>query len=546
MAQPVVVHHVVEGVGQRVDVVRVDQHRGATERLGQRPGARGHDRHACSHRLERRQPEALVDRGIGEQAGAGEQVAALAVGDVPEPHDPVAVPGRVPRGVELLGAPAVGAGDDEPQLGVARRDLVEGAHEHGQVLARLDRAERDHVTLGARELPAALRVAAAARANAERDLRDPRVVDPEVLAHLAGHELARRVHDGAAVERPPDEAAVLQRVGRAQLGEADEGQVVDGHDDRAARRRPDERCVHDVDGTGPRLDARYVGAQPQRPDETGGYGTGRGADPGREASGGLVAAAERQRVRDEIDVVSCGESVEEPRGDLADPGRLPQQRRAVDREPQRPRQRSQISSGSCSMPSRSRSTLSAGTPACIWRTSSNAITAAHPRQAMRKLSSTRRNSSTSATDNATSVTAPMAMPITQDTVALAWPINAINACASVSARMNAPLPAASMASSPRLIDLSKKSCTAHGPSTNAPTTPITPTATTISTSLRRPLRKSSYSPAPASRASFGSSAACTAWNRMIGTRARKKPDTNAATAACCASVASTVATRMGA
>ena len=93
--------------------------------------------------------------------------------------------------------------------------------------------------------------------------------------------------------------------------------------------------------------------------------------------------------------------------------------------------------------------------------------------------------------------------------------------------------------------LSKKSCTAQGPSTKTPTTPITPTPMTMSTSLRRPFLKSSCSPAPARRASFGSNAACTAWKRMIRARARKNPRTNAATSACCELVARTVAIRIG-
>ena len=68
----------------------------------------------------------------------------------------------------------------------------------------------------------------------------------------------------------------------------------------------------------------------------------------------MATAPERERVGNEVDVVPPGEGVEEPVGDFADPGRLAQERRAVDGEPQRRPQRIQISSGSCSIASRSR------------------------------------------------------------------------------------------------------------------------------------------------------------------------------------------------
>ncbi len=272
---------------------------------------------------------------------------------------------RRPRGLELRCSPSVGARDDEPQLRIARRHLVEGAHEHGQVLARLDRPEREHVTRRAGDRASAVRIAAGARTYTQRDLHDSRVVDREVLPYLPGDELTRRVHRRAAVQRPPDEPAVLQGVACAQLREPDEGQVVDRHDDRTARRRADERGVHDVDRARPAFDTRHVAVQPQSAYEAGGDRADGGADAGRDPIGELLPAPERERVRDQVEVGPSGEGVEEAVGDFADAGRLPQQRRAVDGEPKRRAHptASQISSGSCSMPSRSRSTLWAGTPA---------------------------------------------------------------------------------------------------------------------------------------------------------------------------------------
>ena len=75
-----------------------------------------------------------------------------------------------------------------------------------------------------------------------------------------------------------------------------------------------------------------------------------------------LSPEEREVINDALE-----RAIQEAVGHFADARRIPQQRRAVDGEPKRRghRQWGQISSGSCSMPSRSRSTLSAGTPARI-------------------------------------------------------------------------------------------------------------------------------------------------------------------------------------
>ena len=82
-------------VGQAVDVGEVDEHGGVTERLGQRAARKRDHRHAGTHRLEG-EPEALVDRGVGEHTGAAEQVPAFRVAHVPEPHGAVGVLRRRP------------------------------------------------------------------------------------------------------------------------------------------------------------------------------------------------------------------------------------------------------------------------------------------------------------------------------------------------------------------------------------------------------------------------------------------------------------------
>ena len=66
---------------------------------------------------------------------------------------------------------------------------------------------------------------------------------------------------------------------------------------------------------------------------------------------------------------------------------------------------------------------------------------------------------------------------------------------------------------------------------------------TVCTSRRKPRRNSAISPIAARRASFGSSAACTAWNRNSGTRATSTPALNALTRGCSAGVARRLAAR---
>ena len=65
--------------GDRLGVERVDEHRRAARRLGRaRPVAR-HDGGAAGHRLEHRDPEALVERRVGEAAGAAVEAGELVV-----------------------------------------------------------------------------------------------------------------------------------------------------------------------------------------------------------------------------------------------------------------------------------------------------------------------------------------------------------------------------------------------------------------------------------------------------------------------------------
>ncbi|GIU88807.1 MAG: hypothetical protein KatS3mg009_3322 [Acidimicrobiia bacterium] len=140
-------------------------------------------------------------------------------------------------------------------------------------------------------------------------------------------------------------------------------------------------------------------------------------------------------------------------------------------------------------------------------------------------SSTRRNRSSPAAVTTTNA----AMPAIHEIAAPAYPRSAIRPCARVRARMNPPAPAVSSARS-RLPRMNFSSPNAilptKGPIVAAATVPSRPSPTTITTSRRIPDRKSSCRPSPARPASFGSSAACTAWKSRIGTRAMNRPVMN--------------------
>ena len=128
------------------------------------------------------------------------------------------------------------------------------------------------------------------------------------------------------------------------------------------------------------------------------------------------------------------------------------------------------------------------------------------------------------------------------------PDSAMSACDNVSARMNRPLPAARSATSacPRLNLWPNRILPANGPTVPPTVTPSTPIPTTIMTSLRTPFWNSSSRPALTSVESFGSNAACTAWNNRIGSRDKKSPTMKSATRPRCFGFASTWAPRNGA
>ena len=163
--------------GEGGHVAHRHQQGGVAAHLGEGAGVSGDDRDPGRHRLEGRQAEPLVPARVGEHERTGEQVAASGVVDVAGANDAVAVRRFGDGLVDTGGSPAVGARQHEHEVGIRAGDLVEGADEPDQVLARFERRQRQHVPLGTGARPAARRVATGDRLDVDPVRHDVDSVD---------------------------------------------------------------------------------------------------------------------------------------------------------------------------------------------------------------------------------------------------------------------------------------------------------------------------------------------------------------------------------
>ena len=131
-------------------------------------------------------------------------------------------------GFECFRSPSVLTGDHEADVGIVGGDHVERIDEQREVLARLDRAQREDVAVAAGDPLARDGIAGRDRIDAVGHDVHAVGVDGEHVDDLCGHELRHGVHVRPSTQRTADEVGVLQRVARAQLGIADERQVVHG------------------------------------------------------------------------------------------------------------------------------------------------------------------------------------------------------------------------------------------------------------------------------------------------------------------------------
>ena len=214
-----------------------------------RPARGGDDRHAALPRLEHRKPEALVEGRIREHACFREQPVAFVVVDPPgDPHSRSHLRvERRDRAAHVLGVGTVGTGDRQRHFGIMSCDRLERVHQPREVLARLERADRDD-----RPRPLDAGVAGGSRrGRPEWHGDDP--VGLEQRSGLHRDVLGDRVDPPAARGNTPHHRTERDDSRRAELARGHERAIVD-RDDRVRSRRGD--LVRAVDHLGAREQLR--------------------------------------------------------------------------------------------------------------------------------------------------------------------------------------------------------------------------------------------------------------------------------------------------
>ena len=182
----------MERIGERRDRRRSREERGVAEHFGERAGPCRDDGNSRAHRLQWRMAEAFVERRVREHARAGEEIGAGGVVDVAESDDAVAVARGLYGVQERGGAPAVGAGNHQAELGVAAASMSNAATSRGRFLR------------GSTVPRASTYRSAPARAPPGRGVTVARGRDPGVDAHDAvggtGEEVLEVDADGVAVD----------------------------------------------------------------------------------------------------------------------------------------------------------------------------------------------------------------------------------------------------------------------------------------------------------------------------------------------------------
>ena len=93
------------------------------------------------------------------------------------------------------------------EVGVGVGDPVERVDERGEVLARFDLSDEQHVPLCTGDAPTGFRVSRAAGVEPGVDPHDTVGSERELLPHPSSDVVADRVHHRAAIERTSDEGA---------------------------------------------------------------------------------------------------------------------------------------------------------------------------------------------------------------------------------------------------------------------------------------------------------------------------------------------------
>ena len=115
--------------GQGDRIVRCDRERGVADHFRERGACRRHHGRAAREPFERREAEALFERRVRDHLGAPEERRHHVVVDVAGAHHLGRDAARGNRVAHFARAPAVGAGEHEPEVGSVGGDPRERAHE---------------------------------------------------------------------------------------------------------------------------------------------------------------------------------------------------------------------------------------------------------------------------------------------------------------------------------------------------------------------------------------------------------------------------------
>ena len=224
------------------DVGGRHEHRRVADELLDRRARRRHERRAARERLERGQPEPLLERGIDDGRGAPEQRRHRVLVDVAGAHDAGRDAARTDRDVDVAVVPPVPAGEHEGEVGPGRRDAREGAHERRDVLARLDGAEERDVRRADREAIEAGEVGLLVGLGTEAHVVHAVRHDDHVARRTRRRDERRQPVGGVPADahahvgvrhRRRDHAPEVERLrSLVPLGMFEERQVVDGDDPR--------------------------------------------------------------------------------------------------------------------------------------------------------------------------------------------------------------------------------------------------------------------------------------------------------------------------
>ena len=281
---------------QRARVAGRHEQRGVAERLAQRRQVRARRGDAAQGRLERRQAEALHERGVHEREGPGVERVELRVGDGARQADP----GDVAQDPFQ----ATGADHDEVGVEAARDGAPVGLGEHRGRLAGLERAHREEVRPGGRRRRAAGpdpgRRARQARPGVD-DVQAGGVERPG-RGHVVAHGRRDRRHGGGPRGRRPrareavEQALVARVVGGAVLP----GAVMDGQDDGDAGRHRDGRRgrhPHDVGAAGQAVQPGTAGERGGPEDRLRGQGVRTSRTPAGAPASGARPGTHARRAR---------------------------------------------------------------------------------------------------------------------------------------------------------------------------------------------------------------------------------------------------------